>query len=35
VADTPSVLLTAHFLSPTAGRVVSQGDAFKFVFLGE
>ena len=32
VADTPSILLTAHFPGPTAGRVVSTGGAFRFVF---
>jgi glyoxylase-like metal-dependent hydrolase (beta-lactamase superfamily II) len=35
LADTPSVLLTGHFPAPTAGRVVSHGDAFRFQFDGE
>jgi glyoxylase-like metal-dependent hydrolase (beta-lactamase superfamily II) len=33
LADTPSILLAAHFPAPTAGRVVSKGAAFRFVFL--
>jgi glyoxylase-like metal-dependent hydrolase (beta-lactamase superfamily II) len=33
LADTPSILLAAHFPAPTAGRVISKGDAFRFVFL--
>ncbi|MCP4620221.1 MAG: MBL fold metallo-hydrolase [Bradyrhizobium sp.] len=32
LADTPSVLLTGHFPAPTAGRVVSHGDTFRFRF---
>ena len=32
LADTPSYLLTGHFPAPTAGRVVSHGDAFRFRF---
>jgi glyoxylase-like metal-dependent hydrolase (beta-lactamase superfamily II) len=32
LADTPSFLLTGHFPAPTAGRVVSHGDAFRFRF---
>ncbi len=32
LADTPSLLLTAHFPVPTLGHVVSQGDAFAFRF---
>jgi glyoxylase-like metal-dependent hydrolase (beta-lactamase superfamily II) len=32
VADTPSILLTGHFPGPTAGRVISKGDAFRFEF---
>ncbi|BCZ79975.1 MBL fold metallo-hydrolase [Paraburkholderia terrae] len=31
-ADTSTKLLTAHFPSPTAGRIVSHGDAFRFAF---
>jgi glyoxylase-like metal-dependent hydrolase (beta-lactamase superfamily II) len=33
LADTPSVLLPAHFPAPTAGRVISNGSAFRFAFL--
>ena len=33
LADTPSILLAAHFPAPTAGRVISKGAAFRFVFL--
>jgi glyoxylase-like metal-dependent hydrolase (beta-lactamase superfamily II) len=33
LADTPSILLAAHFPAPTAGRVISRGSAFRFVFL--
>jgi glyoxylase-like metal-dependent hydrolase (beta-lactamase superfamily II) len=33
LADTPSILLPAHFPAPTAGRVISNGSAFRFVFL--
>lgn len=29
-ADTDAVILTAHFPTPTAGRIVSAGDAFRF-----
>jgi glyoxylase-like metal-dependent hydrolase (beta-lactamase superfamily II) len=32
LADTSSVLLTAHFVAPTAGRVVSHSHAFRFRF---
>ena len=32
LADTPSYLLTGHFPAPTAGRVISRGDAFRFQF---
>ncbi len=35
LADTPSFLLTGHFPAPTAGRVVSHGDAFRFRFEDE
>jgi hypothetical protein len=35
LADTPSVLLTGHFPAPTAGRVISKGSAFRFVFFDE
>ena len=31
-ADTPTLLLTAHFPSPTAGRVVGHKDSFRFKF---
>jgi glyoxylase-like metal-dependent hydrolase (beta-lactamase superfamily II) len=33
LADTPSILLAAHFPAPTAGRVISCGTAFRFDFL--
>lgn len=29
-ADTPTTILTAHFATPTAGKIVRQGDAFRF-----
>lgn len=29
-ADTPTTILTAHFPSPTAGKIVRQGDAYRF-----
>lgn len=32
-ADTSTLLLTGHFPAPTAGRVVSSGEAFAFRFL--
>lgn len=32
LADTPTYLLTGHFPAPTAGRVVSHRDAFRFRF---
>ena len=32
LADTPSFLLTGHFPAPTAGRVISNGEAFRFEF---
>jgi glyoxylase-like metal-dependent hydrolase (beta-lactamase superfamily II) len=32
LADTSSTLLTGHFPTPTAGRVVSHGDRFRFRF---
>jgi len=32
IADTSTVLLTGHFPAPTAGRVVSHADAFRFRF---
>jgi glyoxylase-like metal-dependent hydrolase (beta-lactamase superfamily II) len=32
LADTPSYLLTGHFPAPTAGRVVTHGDTFRFRF---
>jgi glyoxylase-like metal-dependent hydrolase (beta-lactamase superfamily II) len=32
-ADTDTLLMTGHFLEPTAGRVVSNGDAFRFRFV--
>ncbi len=32
LADTPSFLLAAHFPAPTAGKVVSNGTAFRFDF---
>lgn len=31
IADTPTLLCTAHFPSPSVGRVVRRGDAFGFV----
>jgi len=34
VTDTATILLTGHFPAPTAGRVVSHADAFRFRFLG-
>ena len=33
LADTPSILLTGHFPASTAGRVISNGSAFRFAFL--
>jgi glyoxylase-like metal-dependent hydrolase (beta-lactamase superfamily II) len=33
LADTPTLLLTAHFPSPTAGHVTRRGDAFGFRFI--
>ncbi|MEO8317017.1 MAG: MBL fold metallo-hydrolase [Bradyrhizobium sp.] len=33
LANTPSILLPAHFPGPTAGRVISNGEAFRFAFL--
>lgn len=30
VADTDTLFLTAHFPTPTAGRIVGKGDAFRF-----
>jgi glyoxylase-like metal-dependent hydrolase (beta-lactamase superfamily II) len=33
LADTPSILLPAHFPGPTAGRVISNREAFRFAFL--
>ena len=33
-ADTSTLLLTGHFPAPTAGHVVSAGDAFAFRFVG-
>jgi glyoxylase-like metal-dependent hydrolase (beta-lactamase superfamily II) len=32
LADTPSILLAAHFPAPPAGRAVSSGAAFRFDF---
>ena len=32
LADTPSILLAAHFPAPTAGRVISSSTAFRFDF---
>jgi glyoxylase-like metal-dependent hydrolase (beta-lactamase superfamily II) len=34
-ADTDTLLLTGHFPSPTAGRIVSHGDRFRFAFDGK
>lgn len=31
-ADTDTLLMTGHFPSPTAGRIVSHGDQFRFAF---
>ncbi|HLG88938.1 MAG TPA: MBL fold metallo-hydrolase, partial [Alphaproteobacteria bacterium] len=31
-ADKDTLLMTAHFPAPTAGRVVSSGDGFRFEF---
>lgn len=33
LADTPSILLAAHFPAPTAGRVVTKDSAFRLAFL--
>ena len=33
VCDTPTVLFPAHFCAPTAGHIVSRGDAFRFAFV--
>jgi len=33
-ADTDTLLMTGHFPSPTAGRIVSHGDRFRFAFEG-
>ncbi|GGM07303.1 MULTISPECIES: MBL fold metallo-hydrolase [Micromonospora] len=32
IADTATILIPAHFPVPTAGRVVRDGDAFRYVF---
>ena len=32
MADTPTLLLTAHFPSPTAGRIVRHGGSYRFQF---
>ena len=34
-ADTASVLMPAHFLDPTIGRIVSVGDGFRYVYAAE
>jgi glyoxylase-like metal-dependent hydrolase (beta-lactamase superfamily II) len=31
-ADTDTLVMTGHFPSPTAGRIVSHGDQFRFAF---
>ncbi len=31
-AETDTLILTAHFPSPSVGHVVAQGDAFRFDF---
>jgi hypothetical protein len=33
--DTNTLVMAAHFLSPTAGRVVSHGDELRFQFTPE
>ena len=33
-ADTDTLLMTGHFPSPTAGRITSHGDQFRFAFDG-
>jgi hypothetical protein len=33
LADTPSILLAAHFPAPTAGRVLTKDSAFRLAFL--
>ena len=33
LADTDTIMLPAHFPAPTAGRVRSEGDGFRFVFV--
>ena len=30
--DTDTLICTAHFPLPSAGRIVAEGDAFRFVF---
>jgi glyoxylase-like metal-dependent hydrolase (beta-lactamase superfamily II) len=34
-ADTDTLVMTGHFPSPTAGRIVSRGDRFRFAFDGK
>ena len=33
IADTDTLVIPAHFPSPTAGRVITKGDAYQFKFL--
>jgi glyoxylase-like metal-dependent hydrolase (beta-lactamase superfamily II) len=33
-ADTGDIVMTAHFPQPSSGRVLSEGDAFRFRYLG-
>ncbi|MGH8326631.1 MAG: MBL fold metallo-hydrolase, partial [Steroidobacteraceae bacterium] len=35
VADTGTIIVPEHFPYPTAGRIVRDGDAFRWKFLGE
>lgn len=32
-ADTPTIILPAHFATPTAGRIVTWGDAYRFRWI--
>ncbi len=33
--DTDTLVMTAHFPSPSVGHVLREGDAFGFRFIGE
>src|SRR5262249_11946143 len=35
VADTDTLIIPEHFPYPTAGRIVSEGNAFRWKFLGD